>query len=557
MTVTTRMARLDAERLVTRLTALQRFLTAVESSVPGDRLGEARGVVKRAGGRLAVSLDHTVVALAGATGSGKSSLFNTVAGMRLSPVGVIRPTTGIAHACTWGADPAKPLLDWLGVPKGHRFRRESALDGDDEAGLRGLVLLDLPDFDSVEESHRIEVDRLLELVDAVVWVLDPQKYADKVVHRQYLARFAEHRDVTVVLLNQADRLGPADATRVRDDLVRLLENDGLTGVPVLTTSAIGEPGTGELRGLLERAVAARQAALLRLAADVSVAADDLAPLVGPQASEGDIDRRSIRRLSDALADAAGVPAVVEATEQAYRHRAAAKMGWPVARWVRRLRPDPLHRLHLPTTKRPADPDAIAPTPATSLPPSTTAEKAAIGLAGRGVAERAAAIGSVRQLPEPWPDALLAAARSKLSDVPDALDVAIARTDLGLAEERMWWRVVSALQWTGAVVALVGLGWLAVRFALSVLALPEVPTPEVGVLALPTAMLFGGLLFGLLLAVVVRPFVGYGARRARRSADKKLRNAVANVSTGLIVAPVRDVLRSYADARDALDVARKP
>jgi hypothetical protein len=50
----------------------------------------------------------------------------------------------------WGRTGAGPLLDWLGVPPNRRFTRESALDGDDEAGLRGLVLLDLPDFDSIE-----------------------------------------------------------------------------------------------------------------------------------------------------------------------------------------------------------------------------------------------------------------------------------------------------------------------------------------------------------------------------------------------------------------------
>jgi hypothetical protein len=556
MTLATEAARVDADRLATQVDALKRFLAGVTGSVPEERLASARAVVGRAGQRLALSRDHTVVALSGATGSGKSSLFNTIAGMRLSQVGVLRPTTGVAHACTWGTTHAKPLLDWLGVPTGRRFSRESALDGEDEAALRGLILLDLPDFDSVEEEHRLEVDRLLELVDVVAWVMDPQKYADKVVHERYLAQFRAHRDVTVVLLNHADRLSAPDTARVTADLTRLLELDGLGGVPVLTTSTVGPPGVGELRALLERAVATRQAALRRLAADVSVVAADLAPLVEPAASEGDIDRASVRRLSDALADAAGVPAVVEATEQAYRHRAVVKMGWPVARWVRRLRPDPLHRLHLPQTKRPRRGlPADEPTPATSLPPSSTADKAAISLAGRAVAQRAAAIGSTRQLPEPWPDALLGAARSRLDDVPDALDVAIARTDLGLAEERLWWRVVGALQWIGATVALLGLVWLALRFALSLLALPEIPTPEVGILALPTAMLFGGLLFGLLLAVVVRPFVNMGARRARRSADKKLRNAVANVSSALIVAPVREVLRSYAQARDALAIAR--
>ena len=53
-----------------------------------------------------------------------------------------------------------------------------------------------------------------------------------------------------------------------------------------------------------------------------------------------------RRLSEAFAVAAGVPAVAEATERAYRHRAAGALGWPVAKWLRRLRPDPLRRLHL-------------------------------------------------------------------------------------------------------------------------------------------------------------------------------------------------------------------
>ena len=126
----------------------------------------------------------------------------------------------------------------------HRFVRESALDGDDEASLRGLVLLDLPDFDSVERSHRLEVDRLLGLVDLVVWVVDPQKYADRVVHTSYLREFHRHRDVTVVVLNQADRLPAADLPRVLADLRRLLDDDGLAGVPVLATAAVQEPGDG-------------------------------------------------------------------------------------------------------------------------------------------------------------------------------------------------------------------------------------------------------------------------------------------------------------------------
>jgi hypothetical protein len=570
MTVATRVRRVDGERLVSRIVALRRFTELVKDSVPSQRLAPARTVIERAGQRLALSGDHTVVALAGATGSGKSSLFNKIAGLPLSPVGLRRPTTGVAHACTWGsAAPATPLLDWLGVPAGHRFARESALDGDDEAGLRGLVLLDLPDFDSVEEDHRIEVDRLLDLVDLVVWVLDPQKYADKVVHERYFKQLVHHREITVVLLNHADRLGVTDVERVAADLRRLLDAGGLTGVPVLPTSAVGLPGTGDLRALLEHTVSAREAALQRLAADVTVAVEGLAPLVAVPASAAEIDRASVRRLTDALADAAGVPAVVEATEQAYRHRAAAVTGWPLLQWMRRVRPDPLRRLHvqggpehqvrapasglLPRRRR-ASAEVVAPTPATSLPGSTAAEKAAVSLAGRSIAERAAGDGEPFQLPDPWPDAMRAAARSRLDDVPDALDVAIARTDLGLAEQKLWWRVVGGMQWVAALIALAGLVWLGVRFAMFLLGLPELPTPQVGILRLPTALLFGGLLFGLLLSIVIRPFLRFGAKRARRSADRKLRNAVSNVAMEMIVEPVGATVRSYAQAREALAAA---
>jgi hypothetical protein len=379
----------------------------------------------------------------------------------------------------------------------------------------------------------------------------------------------------VARLNHADRLGVTDVEKVSTDLRRLLDARGLGGVPVVPTSAIGVPGTADLRALLERTVTARQAALQRLSADVTVAAEGLLPLVAAPASEADIDRASVRRLSDALADAAGVPAVVEATEKAYRHRAAAATSWPLLQWTRRMRPDPLRRLHLggppaaaaaspngagrvdgllPRRRRVPDAEIVAPTAATSLPGSTAAEKAAVALAGRSIAQRAAANGTPRQLPDPWPDALLAAARSRLDDIPDALDVAVARTDLGLAEQRTWWRVVGWLHWAGALVALTGLVWLAVRLALMVLGLPDLPTPKVGVLLLPTAMLFGGLLFGVLLAIVVQPFVRIGAKRARRSAERKLRNAVANVAMEMIVGPVRETLRSYAFARDALATA---
>ncbi|MEV4130851.1 GTPase [Dactylosporangium sp. NPDC049742] len=534
----------DADQLADRVESLRRFVQAAEDHVPDARLVTARTVIDRAGERLALSRAHTVVALAGATGSGKSSLFNALCRFQLSRVGVRRPTTGVAHACVWGAQGAGPLLDWLGVPPNRRFTRESALDGEDEAGLRGLVLLDLPDFDSIEARHRLEVDRLLRLVDLVVWVLDPQKYADRVVHQQYLSQFQRHRDVTVVVLNQADRLTRTDSERLVADLGRLLDADGLGGVPAFPTSAKGQPGLDTLRATLERTVAKRQAFLQRLAGDVSGAVGELDPLVAADVRGERIQPAAIDRLAESLATAAGVPIVVAATERTYRHRATGVLGWPVARWVRRLRPDPLRRLHL-------DQPAGSTPAASSLPESSAAQKAAVALASREVAEQAS-----EGLPEPWPAAVTAASRARLDDVPDALDVAVASADLGMDRKPFWWRLVGALQWLGAATALVGLLWLTVRAAFAFLGLPDVAAPHAGRLPLPTALLAGGLLFGVLLSVVVRPVVGMAARQARARADRRLRAAIAQVADVHIVTPMRGVLRSYDDARDALRAAAR-
>ncbi len=548
--------RVDAERLVLRLEALGRFLRLVDPYLPDSSLVAAHTLVERAGNRLSLSRDHTVVALAGSTGSGKSSLFNALARLKLSPVGVRRPTTGVAHACVWGPlEPANRLLDWVGVLPRHRFMRESALDGDDEAAMRGLVLLDLPDFDSVERGHRLEVDRLLGLVDLIVWVVDPQKYGDRILHQAYLSQFRSHAAVTVVVLNQADRLSTQDTELVLEDLKRLLSEDGLAEAPVLATSA-KQPGMlNELRGSLETTVAERQAALRRVTGDLDAISEPLTAMIGPPAAEDEVDRATVRQLTDALAASAGVGAVADASAAAYRHRAAAATGWPLTRGLRRLRPDPLRRLHLdtqPADTKPAETNAVSTdiVPRTSLPEADAAQKSAVGLAVRAVSSRAAA-----PLPEVWKPALADAARSRSADLPDALDRAIGTTDLGLKKAPLWWRAVGALHWLFLAAAVFGLGWLAAGYVIRILGLPELDNPKVGDVPMPTLLLVGGLLLGVLLWLIMRPAVEWGARRARKRAEQRLRASVTEVGREYVVAPVREVLNAYAQAREALSTVR--
>ncbi len=171
-----------------RLEALAEAVELADGRLDGDRVQAARAVVERAGQRLGLGVDETVIALAGPTGAGKSTVFNALAGGDLVAVSRRRPTTSVATAAVWG-DAGRELLDWLEVQRRHT----AAADGD----LAGLVLLDLPDYDSVAIDHRLEVERLIGLVDLLVWIVDPQKYADSALHDRYLRRARRVRRVDV------------------------------------------------------------------------------------------------------------------------------------------------------------------------------------------------------------------------------------------------------------------------------------------------------------------------------------------------------------------------
>ena len=500
-----------------RLEALQEVLSLSRERLDPAVVADAEQIAAKAGERLRFGAGHTVVALAGATGSGKSSLFNALVGEPLSQVGMRRPTTGVAHAAVWGREDATQLLDWLEVPRRH------VLGGEGAPELDGLVLLNLPDVDSVQQSNRLEAERLVERVDLLVWVLDPQKYADASLHERYLAPLAAHADIMLVVLNQVDRLPPQARTGCLDDLAALLKSEGLAATPVLPASASTGDGLPALRSVLARNVAAKQASVRRLAADVSAMAERLddtgAGTTGQAVTAA--DRSSLTR---ALSAAAGVDVVSEAVAGAYRRRARRATGWPVTAWTSRLRLDPAQRLRL----RDAPSELVR----TSLPGPSALQRAHVDNALRQISDRASS-----GLPQPWPQAIRRAATSSQDRMPDLLDQAVAGTDLGLGRRPHWWRAAGTLQWLLLATAVTGLAWLAMLFVVAWLQLPDPPLPHWGPLPVPTVLLAAGLAGGLLLAQICGLFARTGARRRAHQTRRRLEQRIEQLATDAVLEPV--------------------
>jgi hypothetical protein len=467
-------------------------------------------------------------------------MFNALAGMELSEVAARRPTTGKPMACVWGGGGADALLDWLDVPRRHRTARESVLDADREAELAGLVLLDLPDHDSTQLAHRLEVDRLVELVDLLVWVVDPQKYADDALHAGYLQRLTGHDAVMLVVLNQIDRLDEDEVDVCTRDLRRLLDADGLTSVRLLTASAVRGDGVDTLRTVLADVVRGQGVVVDRAMADLDDVSGELRSALGP--AEADVASLATSGdLVDALSAASGVPAILDAVGEDYQRRAAGSVGWPLTRWVRRLRPDPLARLHLGAAE--ADVRRLI---RSSLPSATPSQRARVDLAVRTLTATAA-----DDLPTRWGEAVRTAVTPPGDDLSDALDEAVTSVEL-TSQRPAWWSLVGGLQILLALMFVGGIGWLAALGVGAAVGLPAVDTPFLGPLPVPTAMLLVGLLGGLLLTFLARAVVRWGAQRRQAQVAGQLREAVHGVAEEHILRPVVQVLQDHRTARQALD-----
>jgi energy-coupling factor transporter ATP-binding protein EcfA2 len=267
--------------VISALDLLDLAIGRAEGIAADDDIKAATGVAARVRDRRGFLGDTLVIALAGGTGSGKSSLLNAIAGRRIAETGVLRPTT--EEALAWIPEDPEPgllqLLDRLEI--GARF---------EQSILPKLAIIDLPDHDSIVLQHHQIVERLLPEVDAVVWVFDPQKYRDPMIHDHFIARLLEYQEQFLFVLNQIDLLGQHDSSQIRADLIRSLQEDGVTAPRVFDLAA-DPPGMSPLnidplRDYLADQLDAKAVATGKLVGDIRRAGRQLRTQTGLDAGSG-------------------------------------------------------------------------------------------------------------------------------------------------------------------------------------------------------------------------------------------------------------------------------
>lgn len=493
-------------------------------------------LLERIKARRRQDMETTVVVFAGATGSGKSSLFNAVLGKAVAKVAPVRPTTSMAHAAV-GAP--SDVLEWLQIPRIDHFPELSWLVDNN------LVLVDLPDIDSVEEANRELAEQLIARADSVVWVTDPQKYGDAVLHIDFLRELEEHAAGMVVALNKTDTLTSEDERKVVRHLGELLAADRFSA-PIYATSAATGTGVDALRDYLVALGASRKASVRRLAADLRTSGHQLAALV-------EEDGGSIRTLAKTpeldvalqpLLNASGAHQLADAAADSYRHRGIKNVGWLWTKWWRARKADPLARLHLKPRHRRE--------PGRANSAEGGGSRAAVSSLRIPQAQQAIARSAVRRsveaasqpLPHKWRRVVVADAEAQTQMLLAEVDADFLSHRGLYASQPRWWGLMKFWQWIFAVLSILGIAWLAAYWVAGFLQIRLPDPPRWGILTAPLAALIIGLFFGWLLAVVSRWLLAVGAKRRRRSVIRHASGLIEENAQRFVWEPVREELVNY-------------
>lgn len=256
--------------------------------------------------RLAEPGHPVVVAVFGPTGSGKSTIVNTLVGRPISETGVLRPTT--RRAVVWAHHRHSGRLE-------QQLGQTGPVEvvGDEHPVLAALAVIDTPDVDSIATEHRRQTTAILETADVAIAVTTPQRYADAVPW-DIIGDLGERSLEVVVVMNRAGKR--TDGAVI--DLAGLLRDARVRGVrsadDVLVVQEQRVRGDGRLHGYSLRHLARR---LQSIAADhAGVASRGVVNAVRHALDVTEELASEVRRQAEEAADLLAVADDAEAAQRA-------------------------------------------------------------------------------------------------------------------------------------------------------------------------------------------------------------------------------------------------
>jgi energy-coupling factor transporter ATP-binding protein EcfA2 len=204
--------------------------------------------------------DALIVAVVGASGVGKSEMVNVLAGARVVTAGPLRPTT--TEIAIWG-DIAESYIPGRRVPGPNRPDR--------------VVLIDTPPTEHYPDT----VAELLHRVDAVLFVISPERYADAIT-ATLLETVRERGIPTRIVLSTADAGADELDALVRDAEIKYS----------MVIEAIVTDDAGPLRTVLTEMVHEKDSIIQRrdraAAAFAAFRASEVADVLGVEAGAAQI-----------------------------------------------------------------------------------------------------------------------------------------------------------------------------------------------------------------------------------------------------------------------------
>lgn len=182
--------------------------------------------------RLEKGNTPAVVVMGGPSGAGKSTLINSLLGEVKTPASVLRPTTRVPVILVNPQDVA--ALDRHALLSLGRLEICEKMQ-------QGIVLVDAPDFDTLEEVNRERAERLLDAADMWIFVTSANRYGDALTWNTFVQ--AHTRGVQMAVI--ASRIPQDNQHLILQELRERLALDGLDSLPLHTIA-----DKGALEGLL-------------------------------------------------------------------------------------------------------------------------------------------------------------------------------------------------------------------------------------------------------------------------------------------------------------------